>query len=69
MQRKCKKCQDRYENGNQKIIIYLNHQDIESIEDELFTNNMENKVMTKADWKRVNKFWKQLCEQEELWRK
>ena len=68
MKKKCKKCQDIYETEDKRIILYLNHQDIESIEDALFMGIDRDKQITKSDWKRINKFWKQLCEQEEKWK-
>ena len=44
-------------------MLYLNHKDIETIEDYIFTSE----ELTKSDKNRINKFWKQLCEQEEKW--
>jgi len=54
-----------YETEDQKVILSLNHKDIESIEERLFTSAEP----TIEDKKRVHKFWKQLCDQEEKWKK
>ena len=70
MKKRCKKCTGEYKTEDQKVVLYLNHQDIESIEDVLFTDYLDrDKSITKADWKRVDKFWKQLCKEEEKWEK
>lgn len=64
MKKRCKECGGMYETQNQKVILSLNHQDIESIEDRLFTSA----VQTRNDERRINKFWKQLCDEEEKWK-
>jgi hypothetical protein len=69
MNKKCKKCGSLYETKDQKVTLYLNHQDIESIEDVIFTDFLDrDESITKADWKRVDKFWKQLCKEEDKWK-
>lgn len=65
MKKRCKDCGSYYKLKNQKVVIYLNHKDIETIEDVIFTS----KELTKSDKNRINKFWKQLCDQEEKWKK
>ena len=65
MKKRCKDCGGEYETRDQKVILYLNHKDIETIEDFIFTIDKR----TKSDEKRINKFWKQLCDREEKWKK
>ncbi|HLC73051.1 MAG TPA: hypothetical protein VJH20_00270 [Candidatus Nanoarchaeia archaeon] len=65
MKKRCKECGGMYETEDQKVILSLNHKDIESIEERLFTSAEP----TIEDKKRVHKFWKQLCDQEEKWKK
>ena len=61
--KKCKDCDGNYETQSQKIVLMLNHKDIEAIEDLIFTTAEQ----TKAEKKRVQKFWKQLCDEEKKW--
>lgn len=64
--KKCyKDCGCYYKVKKQKVVLYLNHKDIETIEDLIFTSEKP----TKSNEKRINKFWKQLCEREEKWKK
>ena len=65
MKKRCKDCGSYYEPKNQRVVLYLNHKDIETIEDIIFTS----KKLTRSDRDRLNKFWKQLCDQKEKWKK
>lgn len=65
MKKRCKDCGGYYEVKKQKVVLYLNHKDIETIEDLIFTSEKP----TKSDKNRINEFWKQLCDQEDKWKK
>ena len=65
MKKKCKECGDIYETEDQKIVLKINHKDIEALEDVLFVQLTEKeslKLMPK-----IRKIWKQICKGEEKW--
>ena len=62
--KKCKQCGADYKSEDTEIKIKLNHLDIEAIEDKFFcklTEEQHKKISP-----RINKVWKQICNQEEL---
>ena len=63
----CRDCGGKYETEDKEVKLLLNHKDIEAIEDRLFCILSEEKHK-KTD-KHIHKFWKQLCEKEENWKK
>ena len=62
--KRCKICGADYKTEDIEIKIKLNHKDIEAIEDMFFCK------LTKGEHKKISpkiqKVWKQICEQEEL---
>ena len=62
--KRCKECGVNYKTEDTEIKIKLNHKDIEAIEDMFFCE------LTKEEYKKISskiqKVWKQICEQEEL---
>ena len=62
--KKCKDCDGNYKTQDQKVVLMLNHKDIEAIEDLIFTTAEQ----TKAERDRIQKFWKQLCDAERKWK-
>lgn len=65
MKKRCKEYSGYYQTKDQRVVLHLNHKDIEAIEDIIFTSEEP----TKSAKNRINKFWKQLCDQEEKWEK
>ena len=61
--KKCKQCGADYKPEDTEIKIKLNHLDIEAIEDKFFCELTEEQH--KKISKRIQKVWKQICEQEE----
>jgi len=62
--KKCRQCGAYYKPKDAEIKIKLNHLDIEAIEDIFFcelTEEQHKKIRS-----RIQKVWKQICEQEEL---
>ena len=62
--KKCIGCGGKYRTEDQKVILMLNHKDIEAIEDMIFTTAEQ----TNAEKERIQKVWKQLCDAEEKWK-
>ena len=67
MKKKCKDCGGMYETEKQKIVLHINHKDIEALEDVMFTELTEKQY--KKAMKRAGKIWKQVCDGEEKWGK
>ena len=65
MKKKCKECGGIYETKNQKVILKINHKDIEALEDIIFCSVDEKHY--KRIIQRLNKIWKQICKGEEKW--
>lgn len=63
--KRCRACGDKYFVGNMKLEINIDHKDIESLENALFTSSDLNK----KEKKRVNKIWVQICESEDKFKK
>lgn len=63
MKKRCKDCGAYYDTKDREVKLMLNHNDIETIEDALFTSTKR----TKQDERRIQKFWEQLCDEEEKW--
>lgn len=62
--KRCKECGANYKTEDTEIKIKLNHKDIEAIEDVFFCKltEEENKKISP----KIQKVWRQICEQEEL---
>ncbi|MEK6952835.1 MAG: hypothetical protein AABX29_07510 [Nanoarchaeota archaeon] len=63
MEKRCRDCGAYYNTKDREVKLMLNHKDIETIEDALFTSSK----ITKQDERRIQKFWEQLCDEEEKW--
>lgn len=62
--KRCRECSSYYKIEDTEIKLKLNHKDIEAIEDMFFCKLTEEQY--RKIRKRIQKVWKQLCEQEEL---